>query len=166
MKLSTLAKNHEAWTGDAALMFMARTVLIERYPDMPIRCLYDRLNSIVSNRALTGYCRRHNLPYGCNLLEVEIGKKILINPDEVKSIVEDIVSNNDLCIRLDKEQTTNGRVKPEFLALINHRERRKQIKQRIFKVVDKVPITYRRKHRIYSKISYLFDKLFPARKTL
>jgi hypothetical protein len=159
MKLSTLTKNHEAWTGDAALMFMTRVVLVERYPDMPIRCLYSRMQSIVSNKSLTAYCRRHNLLYGCNLLEVEIGKKILTHPEEVKAIILDIVSNDKVCAQLDLEQISAGKINPKFLAMLYKKDRYRLRKQKISDAIRKLPFSKPIKGKICSKIHWLINKI-------
>ena len=134
MKLRKHENNVLAWKGDAALLFVARLVLTETYPvKLPIKCLMARQERTVCNEGLNAYCKRHNLSYGCNVMEIKIGEMVIAgNVEEAKEVVRDIIKHDKVIINMDKQQLVNGQPTEQFLKDYRKHEQIKQEKKRIF----------------------------------
>ena len=109
-------KQLKSWVGDAALLFITRLVLSEKYHFLPIKFQMQREKYIVKNSSLTKYCLRNKLNFGCNHLEILMNELILSNEiDKAKEIILDIINHDEKTIKqLDSEQILNGDIKPEF----------------------------------------------------
>lgn len=156
MKLARLENNLAAWTGDAALLLVARMVLVEMYPDMPIKYLQLRQERVVSNFALNRYCERNQLKHGCNIMEIRIGEKIFTSLDELKTMIRDIIKHDHVIRKWDSEQTINGKANPVFLAQAKEKELARMKKKEFFNALKKLRLSYRWQCRLFD----WFDKVY------
>jgi hypothetical protein len=152
MKLRKHENNVLAWKGDAALLFITRLVLTEIYPvKLPIKCLMKRQERAVSNGALNAYCKRHNLDYGCNVMEIKIGEMVIAGKlEEAKEVARDIIKNDKLILNMDKQQLClNGEVNEQFVKDCHKREQMRMEKKRFFeKIKQSTAIPQTIKHRL------------------
>jgi hypothetical protein len=139
MKLRKHENNVLAWKGDAALLFVARLVLTETYPvKLPIKCLMSRQERAVCNDGLNAYCKRHKLPYGCNVMEIKLGEMVIAGKlEEAKEVVRDIIRHDKSIINMDKQQLVNGQPDEKFLRDLSKHEQIKHEKKRIFDNIKK-----------------------------
>lgn len=83
------------WVGDSALNLLARTVLIEMYPLVPIFLLERRHQRIISNSALSNLAIQKNYKQGkCNFVEREFYRLFFSNLEEAKNLIKDIIKND------------------------------------------------------------------------
>lgn len=151
--LEPTEKQLMSWTGDAALMFVARLVLIEKYPFIPIKFLMSRINFIIQNDTLTAYCKRKNLPFGCNHLEIKFCELILNNKiDEAKDIILDIINNSHLIKLTDYHQITNGKLNEKIKTdLVNKYKIREQQAEKHNKIKN-LNLSFEEKKRLHIEL--------------
>lgn len=130
--LEPTEKQFFSWVGDAALLFIARLVLTEKYPFLPIKLLMSRERHLVENYALNNYCKRNNLPFGCNHLEIEINELVLNGEiNKAKEIILDILKYSDAIKSMDYQQITDGKINEKFkIQLVEKYKTREQIAEK------------------------------------
>lgn len=128
--LNPTQKFFDSWVGDGALTFVTRLVLVEKYPFIPIKLLMARERRINENYALTAYCKRNNLPFGCNHLETKFNQLVCENKiQEAKDIVLDIIKYDKCIHHMDCSEILDGKLRETVKeALINKYQSREQKK--------------------------------------
>lgn len=116
-------KSLEEWIGDGALLYLTRKELVKQYPKLPIKLIDMRVCSVIANINLYQYTKRHNMPFGANMLERVIGKMLETNLTRATILVARLVNECEKLKTLDKEQLTeNGEPKSSvILQYFNHK---------------------------------------------
>ena len=131
-KLSRHKYNLEAWHGDAALLWIVRLVLTEKYPNLPLRFLMQREGAIINNSNLNRYCKQNGLEYGPNIFELQFGKLVFSDIEKCEEIVCALMTGNKNLENMDADQLENGQLNKKSLEKLSERVK----KQILFKEIS------------------------------